>query len=225
MVLSVVFDQKPDDETRRQLETLHQMVEKVVLDAGAAARLSVLREKAAMSLLEPDLDAHPDLVLHARRVSELAVELARKIGMSPTEIGDVRIAALVHDVGLRPLGYAQVLRSEQLPDGEMQIVRQHPVVGAALVARSALGPEIAAIVYAHHERVDGTGYPQGLSPDRIPLASKVIQICEAYDAMTSEHSYKTPVATAEALRRIRAEAGKQFDADLAATFCAMVENS
>lgn len=225
MVLSMVFDEKPDDETRGHLETLHQMVEQVVVDAGAAAQLSVLREKAAMSLLEPDLDVHPDLILHARRVSELAAELARKIGMSAAEIDDVRIAALVHDVGLRPLGYAQVLRTEQLPDGEMQIVRQHPVVGAALVARSALGPEIASIVYAHHERVDGTGYPQGLPANRIPLASKLIQICEAYDAMTSEHSYKTPVGTAEALRRIRSEAGKQFDADLASTFCAMVENS
>lgn len=225
MVLAVVFDQKPDDETRGHLEKLHQMVEQVVRNAGAAARLSDLREKVAMGLLEPEMEVYPDLVLHARRVSELAVELGRKIGMSSIELDDVKIAALVHDSGLRPLGHARMHRSDRVSEGEMQILRQHPAVGAVLAARSALGSEIAAIVYAHHERVDGTGYPRGLSANQIPLASKVIQICEAYDAMTSEHSYKPPVGKAEALRRIRAEAGKQFDADLAGTFCAMIENS
>lgn len=225
MVLSVVFDQKPDDEVRGHLEQLHQMLEQVVDNAGAAERLRSLREKVAMGLLEPDLEVHPDLILHARRVSELSVDLARKVGLSSAEIEDVRVAALVHDVGLRPLGYSSNQRGEELSEGDLQVVRQHPLVGGVIVARSALGPEIGRIVYHHQERVDGTGYPESLPADRIPLASKIIHLCESYDAMTSQHSYKNPLTQTEALSRIRAEAGKQFDPGLVGTFCAMIENS
>lgn len=225
MVLSVVFDQKPDDDVRVHLEQLHQMLEDVVANAGAAGQLGDLKEKVALGLLEPDLEVFPDLLLHAKRVAELATTLGRKTGMSSADLAEVKLAALVHDVGLRPLGYAEMQREEELSEGEMQIVRQHPVVGGVLAARSALGPRIGRIVHAHHERVDGTGYPDGLPAGRIPVASKIIHICEAFDAMTSEHSYKRPVGKTEALRRIRSEAGKQFDADLAGTFCAMIENS
>ena len=225
MVLSVVFDQKPDEDVRGHLEKLHQTLEQSIENAGAAEQLGSLREKVAMGLLEPDLEVHPDLILHARRVAELSAELARKIGLSNAEVEDVRIAALVHDVGLRPLGFARSERGEELSEGDLQIVRQHPLVGGVIVARSALGAEIGRMVYYHQERVDGTGYPEALPADRIPLGSKIIHLCESYDAMTSQHSYKNPLSKADALQRIRAEAGKQFDPGLVGTFCAMIENS
>ena len=225
MVLSVVFDQKPDEDVRGHLEKLHQTLEQSIENAGAAEQLGSLREKVAMGLLEPDLEVHPDLILHARRVAELSAELSRKIGLSNAEVEDVRIAALVHDVGLRPLGFARSGRGEELSEGDLQIVRQHPMVGGVIVARSALGAEIGRMVYYHQERVDGTGYPEALPADRIPLGSKIIHLCESYDAMTSQHSYKNPLSKQDALQRIRAEAGKQFDPGLVGTFCAMIENS
>lgn len=225
MILSVVFDQKPDEDTRNHLENLHNMLESVVENAGASARLNAFLEKVALKLLEPDLDVYPDLVQHSRRVADLASNLAREIGMADGEIDDVHLAGLVHDVGMRPIGYQRVQRKGRLTEEEMQIIRKHPVVGAAIVASSALGPDVARIVYSHHERADGAGYPDGIPLTRIPVGSRIIHICEAFDAMTAEYSYKPPVANEEALENIRRDGGTQFDADLVGTFCAMIENS
>lgn len=225
MILSVVFDQKPDDETRNQLERLHKVLDEVVANGFAATRLSEMREKVALRLLEPDLEVFPDLALHCRKVATHAVELGRKIGMSAYELEQLRLGALVHDVGLRLVGFQRSQRKGRLSEEEMQIVRKHPVVGAAVVADSALGTEIARLVYSHHERIDGTGYPEGIQGSAIPLGSRIIHICEAFDAMTSEHSYKERVGPGEAIRRLREEAGTQFDADLIESFCSLIENS
>lgn len=225
MIVSVVFDQNPDEETRGDLERLHNMLEQVVENAAAARQLAALRERVAINLLESDLEVYPDLTVHAHRVSELSVKLAKTKELPSTDLEDIRLAALVHDVGLRLLGYHRVHRKGRLSEEEMKMVRQHPVVGAAIVARSALGSNVGRIVYAHHERADGTGYPDSISGDRIPLGSRIIHICETYDVLTSDHSYKKPVGKGEALKRIRVEAGKQFDADLVDVFCTMMENS
>jgi HD-GYP domain-containing protein (c-di-GMP phosphodiesterase class II) len=101
-------------------------------------------------------------------------------------------------------------------------MRAHPVVGAALIAESPLGPEIASIVLSHHERPDGTGYPDGMAAERIPIGSRIIHICEAFDAMTSTDSYQPPVQPNAAVGKIRRSAGTQFDAELTAKFAEML---
>ncbi|MDX1582776.1 MAG: HD domain-containing protein, partial [Thermoanaerobaculia bacterium] len=141
MILSAVFDREPDDETRDHFASLHGMLEEVIREAAASSRLDSVMEKAAMKLLEPDLEGYPDLVLHSRRVAGLAADLARTIGLSEPEIETIRLAGLVHDVGLRPIGYQRVQRKGELSEEEMEVVRKHPVVGGAIVASSVLGPE------------------------------------------------------------------------------------
>jgi putative nucleotidyltransferase with HDIG domain len=224
MILSVVFERKPDEETRKHLEALHGALEKVVENVLAAEQLSQVRLKAAERLLEPELESHPDMMLHARRVAELSFQVARKAGLPASQAEKIRLAGLVHDVGLRLLGF-QRPQMKKLSQSETAIVRKHPMVGAAIVASSPLGPEVARIVYAHHERVDGKGYPEGLEGSQLPLGARIIQICEAYDAMTSQHSYKTPVPEKVALERLKNEAGRQFDADLVDIFCAVIEEA
>jgi hypothetical protein len=223
MILSVVFDGKPDKETRAHLDTLHAALEKVVENVLAAEQLNQVRMKAAERLLEPELESHPDMMLHARRVAELSFQLARRAGVHAAQAENIRLAGLVHDVGLRLLGFQRPRHGKKLSQSETVVVRKHPMVGAAVVANSPLGPEIARIVYAHHERVDGKGYPEGIEGNQLPLGARIVHICEAFDAMTSQHSYKTPVGEKVALERLRNEAGRQFDADLVEIFCAVIE--
>jgi len=94
---------------------------------------------------------------------------------------------------------------------------EHSIVGAALV-EPLLGPEIAQAVLRHHERVDGKGYPSRLSGQQIPFASRVVQICDAWVAMTSAHSYQVSIDPTEAVKRMREGAGSQFDQELVAKF-------
>ena len=94
---------------------------------------------------------------------------------------------------------------------------EHPIVGAALV-EPLLGSDVAQAVLRHHERVDGKGYPSRLTGQQIPLASRIIQIADAWVAMTSRQSYQSPISPDEAVRRLRQGAGAQFDRDLVAKF-------
>jgi GAF domain-containing protein len=218
VVLTVGFDAPPTALTRQQMADLLNKVEIAIAQAMSHERLSSALTRVAEKLLEPDYQRYPVLVAHARRVSDLAERLARAAGLPQHEVEMARIAGLVHDVGMRMLDYHTLYRKGTLTAEEMRIVKEHPIVGAALVADSALGADIAHIVLCHHERPDGTGYPHGLSGDAIPMISRIIHVCEAYDAMTAADSYQTAVPQAAALARIRRVAGAQLDEELANRF-------
>jgi HD-GYP domain-containing protein (c-di-GMP phosphodiesterase class II) len=129
----------------------------------------------------------------------------------------VRIAALVHDVGLRLLDYERLYKKMNLTAEEMRGLAEHTVVGAALV-EPLLGTDVAQAVLRHHERVDGKGYPSRMSGQQIPLAARIIQIADAWVAMTARQSYQHPVSREQAAARLREGAGSQFDAALVERF-------
>ena len=222
VILSVAFEGQPAPEVRGRLETFLDGMQHGIENAMARETLANIQQKAAEKLLEPDLQTFPALLAHSRRVAELAERLARAIGLATDDVEHVRICGLVHDVGLRLLDYSKLYRSGNVTADDIRLMREHPVVGAALVADSPLGPEVAKAVYMHHERPDGTGYPEGVTGEKIPLASRIVHLCEAYDAMTAIDSYQHPVDAAMALAKIRREAGSQFDPDLANRFCEML---
>jgi HD-GYP domain-containing protein (c-di-GMP phosphodiesterase class II) len=144
--------------------------------------------------------------------------LAELLGLQPQQIETARIAGLVHDVGLRLLDYERLYRRPSLTAEELRGLGEHPVVGAALV-EPLLGEEVAQAVLRHHERVDGKGYPSRITGNAIPVAARVIQVCDAWVAMTSSDSYHTPpVSQEDAARRIREGAGSQFDEAIADRF-------
>ncbi|MBW3563435.1 MAG: HD domain-containing protein [Acidobacteria bacterium] len=221
LVLSVAFSQTPGRDVRSLLERLHKCVEESVSNAVAAHSRTPLMRNVALRLIEPDLESLPDLVDHSERVASMAAELAGKAGLGSEEIERIRLAGMVHDVGMRPLGWERIQRKGQLSDSEMILVRQHPMVGAAIISRSPLGAEIATLVHSHHERVDGTGYPEGLKGKEIPTGSRIIHICEAFDAMTAPDSYKPPVSVEEACSRLSGAKGRQFDSDLVDAFVSL----
>ena len=155
--------------------------------------------------------------MHAREVATIAQRFAKVLDLPPHQAETIRITALVHDVGMRLLDYERLYRRPSLAAEEVRGMAEHPIVGAALV-EPLLGPEVAQAVLRHHERVDGKGYPSRLNGQQIPLTSRVVQICDAWVAMTSAHSYQITIDPTEAVNRLREGAGSQFDQALVAKF-------
>jgi len=222
LVLTVALANKPTDEARVQIERLAEQLGACV-DA-IVGRSEWLRRRGviAEALLEPDFRALPILSRHCRLVAGIAQRFAQALKMSEEFVETVRVGALVHDVGLRLLDYEKLGRGGRLTDEQMQIVLEHPLVGAALV-EPFLGRDVADVVLRHHERFDGFGYPGRLAGERIPLAARVVQIADCWAAMTSPESYTPNVGRDEAMHRLRKDAGAQFDPSLVGTFIAAVD--
>ena len=217
LVLTVAFERTPEAQGQRALHMFLRQIEQSVETAIAAGSGRNDRQRVAERLLEPDFQKYPDLVDHAVQVSVLSQRLAQALDLPPQQVETVRLAALVHDIGLRLLDYERLYRRPALSAEEHRGFAEHPIVGAALV-EPLLGPEVAQAVLRHHERVDGKGYPSRMSGGSIPATARIIQICDAWVAMTSARSYQPSIPEEEAAGRIRLGAGSQFDEPLATEF-------
>lgn len=217
LVLTVAFERTPEAQAQRALHVFLRQFEPSIEAALAATSGRNDRQHIAERLLEPDFQKYPDLAEHSRQVAVVAHRFAKKLELPATQLETVRLAALVHDVGLRLLDYERLYKRPNLTPDEMRGFAEHPVVGAALV-EPLLGSEVAQAVLRHHERVDGKGYPSRMAGGQIPLASRIIQIADAWVAMTSRHSYQIPLAREQAVQKLREAAGSQFDAALVERF-------
>jgi HD superfamily phosphohydrolase YqeK len=217
LVLTVAFERAPDAEAERALQMFLRQLEQCVESALATTTGRNERQAMAEMLLEPDFQKYPELADHCRQVASVAQRFAQILELPPAQVETVRLAALVHDVGLRLLDYNRLYTRLNLNPDEMRALAEHPLVGAALV-EPLLGAEVAQAVLRHHERVDGKGYPSHLTGQQIPLAARILQIADAWVAMTARQSYQSTVSPDEAARRLRSGAGAQFDRELVAKF-------
>ena len=217
LVLTVAFERTPEAQAQRALHIFLRQVENSVDSAIAASSGRNDRQAIAEKLLEPDFQRFPELVEHCRAVAVIAQRFAILLEMPPTQVETVRIAALVHDVGMRLLDYDRLYKRLSLTAEELKALAEHPIVGAALV-EPVLGADIAQAVLRHHERVDGRGYPSRMSGNQIPMASRIIQVCDAWIAMTHEASYQPPISREQAATKLREGAGTQFDEQLVQKF-------
>lgn len=159
---------------------------------------------------------------HAAAVARYARALAVEAGCSEADQETAHTAGLLHDIGKFALP-DRVLNAEVLSDEDWALIRRHPQDGAMLVGRlDGYGPIADAILY-HHERIDGAGYPAGLIGNEIPVISRILAICSAYDTMTSRDSYRPPMTPQDAIAELRRMAGRQFDSELVERFIAMLE--
>jgi len=159
---------------------------------------------------------------HARRVAYYTDLLAAALCLSREERRNVRTAAFLHDIG-KVGAPSDVLQGVVLPEAErLNSVKTHASIGERLLLPLGLDAPIAQIVRHHHERFDGEGYPDGLSGEAIPLASRIIGICDAFDAMTCERPYHRALTRDEALVELHNEAGQQFDPQLVGLFRELV---
>ena len=217
LVLTVAFERFPGADAERALQIFLRQIEQSVEAAISANSGRNERQAIAEVLLEPDFQKYPELADHSRHVASVAQRFAQVLDLSASQVEIVRLSALVHDIGLRLLDYDRLYKSHNLTAEELRGMAEHPLVGAALV-EPLLGTDVAQAVLRHHERVDGKGYPSRLSGQQIPLAARIIQIADAWVAMTARQTYQTPIGADEASRRLRQGAGAQFDRDLVAKF-------
>jgi len=159
---------------------------------------------------------------HAQRVIKYSSALARALSLSPQEIENIRIAALLHDIGKLGISEKILENPHPLLDEEVEHIKRHP-----LVAEKILGPiddlkEIIQLVKHHHENWDGTGYPDRLKGEEIPRGSRILALADAYDAMTSSRVYRVPFSSARAIAEIKDKAGTQFDPALVEPFISIL---
>jgi putative nucleotidyltransferase with HDIG domain len=176
---------------------------------------------ALLSALLRTLDLRDRMTArHSAAVARYAREIARAAGMSDDEQDIVHTAGLLHDIGKFVLPDRILKGREDLTDADWEQIRRHPDEGARIVSQIEGYRPIAEIIRAHHERIDGRGYPRGLSGDEIPELARVVAIADAYDVMTARDTYREPLSSADAINELRRSAGKQLDARLVEIFIA-----
>ena len=148
---------------------------------------------------------------HSETVVHLASAVAIRLGLTPEQVREVEQVALLHDIGKVGIPDSILQKRGSLSDAEWDIMRQHPSIGARILAGIPGFAHLASAVNAEHERYDGTGYPDGLSGPAIPLASRITFACDAYHAITSDRPYRQALGSAEARAELERGAGTQFD--------------
>jgi hypothetical protein len=185
-------------------------------------QLDVRHEGMLGLLLETLALRDPSAARHAAAVAHYAHELARAAGLSEREQAIVHTAGLVHDLGKEALPDHILIGRSDLHPAERRLIERHPADGARLLLRVEGMGEVAAAVLAHHERIDGRGYPDGLGGDNIPMTARILAVAEVYDVMTSPDSYCMQMQAAEAEDELRHVAGTQLDGRLVWLFATQV---
>jgi putative nucleotidyltransferase with HDIG domain len=148
---------------------------------------------------------------HAERVAAYGLELTRRVDPALAADPQTEFGFLLHDVGKVAIPDGILHKPDPLADAERQLMHRHPVIGAEIVGGVPFLERAAAIVRAHHERFDGSGYPDGLAGEEIPLAARIFAVADALDAITTERPYRPAASLADARETISKGAGTQFD--------------
>lgn len=193
--------------TERRLAAALQLLRGV----GGAGDLSRGRRAELLTELASELESRdPWTHGHSRRVAQHAVMIAARMGLPERQVRIVRAAAELHDVGKINTPRAVLHKPGRLTEVELGLIELHPVDGAEIV--STLGdPELTAMVRHHHERLDGSGYPDRLGAGEIPLGARIIAVADTFDAITSTRPYRSARTHQQALEILDAEAGVRLD--------------
>lgn len=155
---------------------------------------------------------------HARWITDMALHVGRELGLDARELKRLELGALFHDIGKIGVPEAILAKPGPLSAEEWEVVRLHPELGARILAPIERLEEVCEIVRRCHEHWDGTGYPHGVAGEEIPIESRVVLVCDAYHAMTTDRPYRKRLPVAEACRRLREAAGTQFDPEVVEVF-------
>jgi diguanylate cyclase (GGDEF)-like protein len=164
-------------------------------------------------------EREPALHSHLCGVGALAVGIGRRLGLDSEQLDELRRAAELHDLGKLAIPDELLHKSGPLNEGERDFMRQHTIIGERILAVAPSLRVIARLVRSSHERWDGTGYPDGLAGEAIPLGARIIAACDAYDAIVSDRGYRAPRSSGEAIAELRRHAGSQFDPRVVEALC------
>ena len=164
-------------------------------------------EALALAIEAKDHTTHQ----HLQRVRVYALEIAKELGLSESETEALRAAALLHDIGKLAVPEHIINKPGRLTQAEFEKMKVHPIVGAEILERVAFPYPVAPIVRSHHERWDGTGYPEGLKGEEIPIGARILAVVDCLDALASDRQYRPAMALGAAMAKVSEEAGSWFD--------------
>src|ERR1700684_3306806 len=191
---------------RLEAEKERVEVEKRHVEQIASLNMRTI-EALALAIEAKDHTTHT----HLQRVRTYAVEIAKEIGLSPDEIEALRAAALLHDIGKLAVPEHIINKPGRLTPEEFEKMKVHPLVGAEILDRVAFPYHVAPIVRSHHERWDGTGYPEGLSGEEIPIGARILAAVDCLDALASHRQYRPALPLGDAMSKVKEMAGSWFD--------------
>ena len=160
---------------------------------------------------------------HSYRVAQYSVQIAKRAGKSKEEQERIHYMGLLHDIGKIGIPDAIITKNSGLSDKEYVVARKHPEIGAEILAKITEMPDLGIGAKWHHERFDGTGYPDGLKSTEIPEEARIIAVADAYDAMASRRSYRDVLPQQEVYEEIKKGKGTQFDPEFADIMLALIE--
>jgi putative nucleotidyltransferase with HDIG domain len=212
------------------LVTFQYLLGQLLLSQNRARELELRSKQLAsfqvgmLSAMLRTLDLRDQMTArHSAAVARYSRAIAQRAGYSRREEELVHIAALLHDIGKFILPDRILKANVPLTDEDWMLIKRHPQQGARVVsALDGYGP-VAEIILAHHERIDGKGYPRGLAGDDIPELARIISVSDTYDVMTARDSYRTPMSSYDAIVELRRVAGKQLDARFVEVFIELLE--
>lgn len=190
--------------------------EKLHLDAERTYIETVSALAMAVEARDPYSRGHSD------RVSQYAIKVAEKLGLSPEAIQDIKLAAELHDVG--KIGISdEILKKQGLFDEqEKKIMCKHPIIGESIIRPVRSMSRLYSIIRNHHERLDGTGYPDGLTKDRIPLGAKILAVTDSFDAMTTDRPYRKALSREVAKEELKKCIDTHYDRSVVEAFLAVI---
>lgn len=165
--------------------------------------------------LSTALDAkNSNMCGHSERVAELSLLMAKNMGLPLVEQERIHIGAHLHDIGKIGIPDAILNKPGKLTENEFDTIRQHPEIGGTIVGKIKVFRSVADIVRHHHERFDGTGYPDGLCGEEISLGARIVAVADSFDAMTTQRTYRLALSVHEAIEETERCKGSQFDPEI-----------
>ena len=203
-------------------DALHMADERMY--ANKAGRSSTGRQIADV-LLQVLSEQHNNLDIHGGHVAVLSSEVAKLLGEPDLAVQRIWLAATLHDVGKTAIPEAVLNKPGPLNPQEWEFMHRHTIIGERIVLAAPALANTAPLIRSSHERIDGEGYPDGLRGDEIPLGSRIISVCDAFDAMTTKRSYSEASTTKAAITELRRCSGTQFDPRVIDALCTVVSSS
>ncbi|MDR3542129.1 MAG: PAS domain S-box protein [Desulfosporosinus sp.] len=204
---------KPEDEILNILKNAEDAMykHKIIENEG-------MRSNTINTIINTLHEKNPREELHSKRVSRICRDIGKAIGLSEIEVNRLKVVGLLHDIGKIAIEEGILNKPGKLTESEWEQIKRHPDIGYRILSSSHEMVDLADCILAHHERWDGTGYPNGLKGEAIPMVSRIIALADSYDAMISERPYREALSEEQALKEIQKNSGTQFDPELAKIF-------
>ncbi|MFW5988069.1 MAG: HD domain-containing phosphohydrolase [bacterium] len=217
MALGYAVKTKPEQDIYDVLSTAEDYMYQKKLTESKSAKSNIL------STLINSLGAKShETEEHAWRLQKLVFDLGEKLNLSERELNELSLLATLHDIGKTVIPKEILLKPGKLTEEEWQEIKKHPEIGAQIASATKEFAHVAETILYHHEHWDGSGYPEGIKGNNIPLLSRIVSIVDAYDVMTNGRSYKDPMTEEEAVQELIRCSGTQFDPDLVQEFIEII---